>query len=871
MRGLPGCKYEQKNENQRSPSEAAHIRFVSHACSPEIMPVNTSQLRGLHLVPPPGWPSTRPFTWTNYLTFLSGAEQLRPVKLENGSCKSASTAIHSSPSTEQTFELKPDTSEPVHSPPNDCSSMTSTNTLFCPSESVFKGIPVSHVPFPDTNSNAHSQSNLSMNPPFVSPSDPPDIELNTYINDHNQTRFLLGMKLEVVIPDFVPKTDDTVSDIGPKLCTATVTRVDEPHLLWLLLDIRDPSTDKPINPIMVDGRSTDLYPVGWAEFVGHPIVPPAGYGDFCANESPGDSAQVLPDRKVDESSLLWHVNLRPTHDLQYLKVAYGSEELCPAVYINTKCYLGPFLCRASLDLIPQRFGPGPTARVMHSLLTRLVNVAYKPIRILRMFEADWVSGLSSALANFRSAERTAGINHTFGYASRGRFTLQSAKANMRQAEREALEQRRTNMRVVLLSVRCPRRGVKIEAPVEVCCKARAVEEFCRQVSLVLEACPHLISLHSPIRVSTGSLNPVSAKSTVSVPSLPPFPSGPKQLDSVNFFDASFGYMLDTPTSCDCPSFCGSRMRSRTLDRLPGWKRRMFASLRPFGVQPPTSGGQGQSSSRGSNALFANGLRTRSAAAAAAAQRQHVLSGALSPMRQFSGVSNCLPISRTTKRHRGRVSGRFRDPPVRRTPGQFGTECEINANAACGLKRHYNVIGSQKPAQDRDVAPLANEQQIVDTAAANRNTINQNTSPHCLYRHHPWINHQIPYVTSSVCSSHRYRLSNRPFFTQDHYLQDSSLNAILSDAPHVTLSSNPLFWSPVDLASYLGETDCREMWPWLAAEAVDGQAFMLLTLPVLHHLVGLRWEDAVRLARHVTSVKRAFMEQFSSDTNDIKTS
>lgn len=857
----PGCGSEQQNANHRSPAES-RIRFVSHACSPEIMPVNTSQLRGLHLVPPRGWPSTRPFTWTNYLTFLSGpAEQLLPsVKLENGSCKATCTTAHSSPSTEQTFELKPDTSEPVHSPPNNCLPPTSPNTLFCPSESVFKGIQVSHLPPPDTNSDTHSQPN-SNPPPTVFPDDPPDVESNICINDHNHSRFLLGMKLEVVIPAFVLKTSDTVSDIGPKLCTATVTRVDEPHLLWLLLDIRDPCTDKPINPIMVDGCSTDLYPVGWAQFFGHPIVPPIGYEERCEDESRNGPAQSLPDRKTCESSLLWNVGLRPTHDLQYLRLTYDSEEFCPAVYINTKCYLGPFLCRASLDLIPQRFGPGPTARVMHSLLNRLVNVAYKPIRILRMFEADWASGLSSALANFRAAERAARIHHTLGCPSRGRFTLQSAKANLRQAEREALEQRRSNMRVVLLHVRCPRRGVKIEAPVEVCCKARAVEEFCRQVSLVLEACPHLISIHAPIRESTGGLKPNSATGSA--------PSGPKQLNSIKFFDTSLGYMLDNPACCECPSFCGSRMRSRTLDRLPGWKRRMFASLRPFGVQPPTSGGQGQSSSRGSNALFANGLRTRSAAAAA--QRQHVLSGALSPMRQFSGVSNCLPISRTTKRHRGRVSGRFRDPPVRRTPGQLGAECEVDANAVCGLKRHCNAVDSQKPTQERDVALQQDEQQVVTTSSANRNTVNQNNSLHCLYRQHSWVNHQSPYVTSSLCSSHRYRLHNRPFFTHDHYLQDSSLNAILSDAPHVTLSSNPLFWSSVDLASYLGGTDCREMWPWLAAEAVDGQAFMLLTLPVLHHLVGLRWEDAVRLARHVVSVKRAFMEQFSNDTNDIKTS
>ncbi|VEL09635.1 unnamed protein product [Protopolystoma xenopodis] len=99
------------------------------------------------------------------------------------------------------------------------------------------------------------------------------------------------------------------------------------------------------------------------------------------------------------------------------------------------------------------------------------------------------------------------------------------------------------------------------------------------------------------------------------------------------------------------------------------------------------------------------------------------------------------------------------------------------------------------------------------------------------------------------------------------LIDPGLAMLLRESPRVRLPSNPMHWSPIDLASYLSGTDCREMWPWLAAEAVDGQAFMLLTLPILHRLVGLQWQDAVRLAKHVVSVKRAFVEQYANSETE----
>ncbi|KAF7233639.1 hypothetical protein EG68_11687, partial [Paragonimus skrjabini miyazakii] len=847
--------------------------FVSHAGASEIMPVNTSQLRGFHLAPPPGWSSKRPFTWTNYLTFLSSTQQLRCMNSENGLLRAASTNSLFTVHHNQAWAGGPGRPGFVHNPPpNDLlvdrfSSASSTHVLYCPSEAAFRGVQIGDM-FPSpAEGDTQTVNQLSK---YVSnsthskdgASEKYTTDSNSFVKDRTSSRFLLGMKLEMVIPKCFVDIDSTSSDPEPKLCTATVTRVDEPYLLWVLPDMHFPNEPGRLHAIMIDARSTDLYPVGWAAFVGHPIVAPAGYENCIV-----DTVTGLTDGQVakleDTPVALWDIGLRPTHDLQYQTITYESEELCPPVYINTKCYLGPFLCRTNLDLLPQRFGPGPTTRVMHSLLTRLVSAAYKPIRVLRMFEADWASGMASALSNLRTAQRMAATNRENTCVTRGRFNLQTAKANFNQAELEILEQHRTCMRAVLLRIRCPRRGVKIEAPVEVCCRARAVEEFCRQISLVLEACPHLVSLIPPTSNRNIELTTTGQSAAAS-----------NQEHGSGFSGWSFNSVVNT---AECPSFCASRLRSRNLDRMPGWKRRMYASLRPFGIQPPTSNSAGHHSTRVPSAA---GLRTRSAAAAAQRQ-QHSLGRALSPLHGLSVHTNGLPTGRTVRRHRGRVAGRFRGSNLRRASGQIGFESDVHSYLSGHLKRPSKTNNCDKVGTaDPDLFPVitGHDQQAASTqvvSQSNNKGLDNHTSKHCVHAfthtNCSWRSNRIPFVTPGIYASQRFRSISRPFAMQDRYLQDNRLSSIISDAPRVTLTSNPLFWSSFDLASYLGETDCREMWPWLAAEAVDGQAFMLLTLPVLHHLVGLRWDDAIRLARHVVSVKRAFVEQFGADAGDYGTS
>ncbi|GAA29507.2 scm-like with four MBT domains protein 1 [Clonorchis sinensis] len=864
-------------------TQSERIRFVSYAGSPVIMPVNTSQLRGLHLTPPPGWPSKRSFTWTTYLTLLSNQQQAFGTSVENGLLRPASTNnlhVANRHHLQLYSGLGPHGTEFVHSPStsllaNDYPVSSSSHVLFCPSEAVFKGVHISEM-FPtysDTDSTLQSKyanSSIHVSSDACDGAmNPLKREMGNHSKERHSSRFLLGMKLEMVLPEFlasfVPEPESDTA--GLPLCTATVTRVEESNLLWLLPDLDMARSRKQLHPIMVDARSTDLYPVGWASSVGHLIIAPAGYEQHCEDSGAGVSSETGVVHK-EIPAPLWSIELRPTHDLQYQAVTYESEEICPPVYINSKCYLGPFLCRTNLDLLPQRFGPGPTARVMHNLLTRLVSAAYRPIRVLRMFEADWASGMSSALTNLRTAQRANSASGDSTVVTRGRYNLQTARTAFRHAEADTIEQRRVGMRVVILRIRCPRRGIKIEAPVEVCCRVRAVEEFCRQVSLVLEACPHLISLNAPCLGETSD-HPQSH-----VNESPALGVTQQNADHNSFSESN---EFDFSSHChanECPSFCASRLRSRNLDRLPAWKRRMYASLRPFGVQPPSESNW-QLPARGSSTVLTTTLRTRSAVAAAQRQ-QHALGRALSPTHVFSGLINGQPITRAPRRQRGRIAGRFRGSHLRRHSGQLSMDTDLRHHIPGCLKRPHNA--GALPRSDRMYDFCTNSppphQQSMDTNGSNPLDENGVTicaqkyypNMHNHIQHYPWRSQRIP-IDPYVCASSRFRPTPRPMPHHDGYLQDVNLNTILSDAPRVTLSSNPLFWTPVELGSYLGETDCKEMWPLLAAEAVDGQAFMLLTLPVLHHLVGLRWEDAIRLARHVVSVKRAFMEQFSTESND----
>ncbi|TNN07097.1 Scm-like with four MBT domains protein [Schistosoma japonicum] len=877
---------------------SSKIQFVAYAGMPEIMPVNESQLRGIYLSPPPGWPINRYFTWTNYLTYLSAHNgYLTNNESSSGDMNSSNLSNQDEfKNTTVDVTLKTTIINALH-----CTNMSSKeidpvtviNDLpICPAESIFKGTHAfDSVQKLENSSNSSSEQNFSSLHSSKSGWQPKenDINYNNNRTDRNESnssnRFLLGMKLEMVPPVSICSKSHSNFDIGPALCTATVTRVEYPHLLWLLPDIPCTENDGKIadyqrRPILMDARSTDLYPVGWSEFVGHPLIPPRGYDvkesislEVCLEKPYTDSENE--ETQLVESCCI-PGGLRPTHELQSYNIPYIKEEMCPPIFINSRCYLGPFLCKSNLDLLPRQFGPGSVTRVMQCLITRLVRAAHKPVRVLRMFEADWATGMASVFSGRKSSSMNKKDYGTTELDFRVRSN--TLHPSLQQAKKEAIEQRREAMRVVLISVRCPRRGIKIEVPVEVCCRTRAVEEYCRQVSLVFEACPHLLSLVPPPL-------PEESKST-----MPPIVS---ELDTNHPFSQEPNGIIPGLSSArissgsissisDCPSFCNTRLRSRYFDRLPGWKRRLTAVRAFTGTFYPDNDQN--------RAIF--GAISSHTTRSTSTLRNLNWVNKFEPQSLFK-LSNCEvsnsrnnnPVNKAKRKHRNysrnstehcaeSISDTFDNLNNCRTKSRRSVRCKLispaskkchntsnmvsknhRASSIRGSRSHYppvypkcaSAVDTQENVQTPSTPNLQNSMELNNLSAA--------PSSHCLTLS------SIPNVLHNNSAN-----SVSPVTAQlplDHIPPvEKDIDSSLRNIPKVILPSNPMFWTPVDLASYLGSTDCREMWPWLAAEAVDGQAFMLLTLPVLHRLVGLNWNDAVRLARHVMSVKQAFLEQFS---------
>lgn len=77
-----------------------------------------------------------------------------------------------------------------------------------------------------------------------------------------------------------------------------------------------------------------------------------------------------------------------------------------------------------------------------------------------------------------------------------------------------------------------------------------------------------------------------------------------------------------------------------------------------------------------------------------------------------------------------------------------------------------------------------------------------------------------------------------------------------------LTSDPINWTPLDLIKHLEATDCMDLWPWLASQAVDGQSVMLLpSAQELHSDMGLQWDLAVKVARLADRLRLAYRKQY----------
>uniref|UniRef100_A0A8C0ZQM5 Scm-like with four MBT domains protein 1 n=1 Tax=Castor canadensis TaxID=51338 RepID=A0A8C0ZQM5_CASCN len=177
--------------------------------------------------------------------------------------------------------------------------------------------------------------------------------------------FSKNMKLEAVNP----------RNPG-ELCVASVVSV-KGRLLWLHLE----GLQSPVPEVIVDVESMDIFPVGWCEANSYPLTTP----HKTVSQKKRKIAVVQPEKQLSSTVPVEKI----PHDLclfPHLDTAAGTvngKYCCPQLFINHRCFSGPYLNKGRIAELPQSVGPGKCVLVLKEVLSMIINAAYKPGRVLR--------------------------------------------------------------------------------------------------------------------------------------------------------------------------------------------------------------------------------------------------------------------------------------------------------------------------------------------------------------------------------------------------------------------------------------------------------------------------------------------------------
>lgn len=123
--------------------------------------------------------------------------------------------------------------------------------------------------------------------------------------------------------------------------------------------------------------------------------------------------------------------------------------------------------------------------------------------------------------------------------------------------------------------------------------------------------------------------------------------------------------------------------------------------------------------------------------------------------------------------------------------------------------------------------------------------------------------------SDVSDSEEPELKKLKFTTNDPLPTDNKSfekNAIMSYVKSkLNLSPNPIRWSIDDVYKYLSNTeDCKLIADRMRQEQIDGQAFIMLDLPVLREFLHMKNEFALQLCRHITIIKWYYFMNYGAE-------
>ncbi|KAM9327842.1 scm-like with four MBT domains protein 2 isoform 2-T4 [Pholidichthys leucotaenia] len=159
-----------------------------------------------------------------------------------------------------------------------------------------------------------------------------------------------------------------------EVCVAQITQV-RGRLLWLRLE----GVAKPLSQCIVDVESTDIFPVGWCEANAYPLTAPLK--PVCQKEK--KIAVVQPEKQLAPSQPMEMASVNPCQQVAMDTGLANGRYCCSKIFVNHRCFSGPYLNKGRIAELPQAVGPGKCTLVLKELLSMLINAAYKPGRVLK--------------------------------------------------------------------------------------------------------------------------------------------------------------------------------------------------------------------------------------------------------------------------------------------------------------------------------------------------------------------------------------------------------------------------------------------------------------------------------------------------------
>ncbi|XP_026487032.2 scm-like with four MBT domains protein 2 [Vanessa tameamea] len=123
--------------------------------------------------------------------------------------------------------------------------------------------------------------------------------------------------------------------------------------------------------------------------------------------------------------------------------------------------------------------------------------------------------------------------------------------------------------------------------------------------------------------------------------------------------------------------------------------------------------------------------------------------------------------------------------------------------------------------------------------------------------------------SDVSDSEEPELKKLKFSTNDPLPSDNKMfekhTAMTWIKGKGKLARNPLDWSVDDVYDYLSSTDdCKLIADKMKQEEIDGQAFIMLDLPIITHFLHMKKEFAMQLCKHITMVRWYYIVNFEEN-------